>query len=394
MWYEKGSAEPNISQRKERYTLPRRGENIRKRKDGRWEARFPKGKNEKGKTIYGAVYGSTYKEAKERRRQVLENAPVSNRNCTGNTFGDLLELWITDNRVRLKASTLYRYQYLIDTHIRPELGNKPTESITSTVINSYLADKLCNGRVDGSGGLSAAYVRSITLVINSALRFGMEQGLCSGAKVKINKPTVVPKELTILTPSQQHTLENMLQTDTDATKLGIMISLYTGLRIGEICALTWNDIDLKNKVIYVRNTVVRVKSADGHSSKTHLCIDTPKTTASMRCIPICSTLLPVLTCGAKKATSKYVVSAVSGFVSPRTFDYRFKKILDACQLPHINYHALRHTFATRCIEAGVDVKSLSEILGHGNVSITLNTYVHSSLDLKRIQIEKIACVSA
>ena len=237
---------------------------------------FPKVRTKKRKTIYGAVYGSTYKEAKERRRQILDNVPVSNRNCTENTFGDLLELWIAENRVRLKASTLYRYQYLIDTHIHPELGSKSTEAITSTVINSYLADKLHNGRVDGSGGLSAAYVRSITLVINSTLQFGMEQGVCSGTRFTINKPTVVPKELTILTSSEQRNLENMLQPDTDATKLGIMISLYTGLRIGEICALTWNDIDLKNKVIYVRNTVVRVKSADGDSTKTHLCIGTPE----------------------------------------------------------------------------------------------------------------------
>lgn len=198
----------------------------------------------------------------------------------------------------------------------------------------------------------------------------------------------------MLSSQQQLVLESLLQTDTDETKLGILISLYAGLRIGEICALTWNDIDLNNKVIYVRNTVVRVKSAAGDSAKTHLIIDTPKTAASLRCIPICSTLLSALTSCSARATSQYVVSYTSNFVSPRTYDYRFKKLLDACQIPRINYHALRHTFATRCIEAGVDVKSLSEILGHGDVSITLNTYVHSSMDLKRIQLEKIACVSA
>lgn len=204
----------------------------------------------------------------------------------------------------------------------------------------------------------------------------------------------MPKELPVLSSQQQLVLESLLQTDTDETKLGILISLYAGLRIGEICALTWNDIDLNNKVIYVRNTVVRVKSAAGDSAKTHLIIDTPKTAASLRCIPICSTLLSALTSCAARATSQYVVSYTSNFVSPRTYDYRFKKLLDACQIPRINYHALRHTFATRCIEAGVDVKSLSEILGHGDESITLNTYVHSSMDLKRIQLEKITCVSA
>lgn len=374
--------------------MPRRGENIRKRKDGRWEARFPKGKNEKGKTIYGAVYGSTYKEVKEKRRQRLENPPVAQANCSDNSFGSLLALWIADNQVRLKASTIYRYQYLIDTHILPELGFKSTNSITSTVINSFLSDKLEHGRLDGSGGLSAAYVRSITLVINSALRFGIDQGFCSVVGLKINKPTVTPKELPVLSSSQQLILEKWLQTDTDETKLGVLISLYTGLRIGEICALTWNDIDLKNKVIYVRNTVVRVKSAAGESAKTHLIIDSPKTAASLRCIPICSTLLSALLSWAPNAASQYVVSSTASFVSPRTYDYRFKKLLDACQIPRINYHALRHTFATRCIEAGVDVKSLSEILGHADVSITLNTYVHSSMDLKRTQLEKITCLTA
>ena len=373
--------------------MPRRGENIRKRKDGRWEARFPKGKNEKGNIIYGSIYGSTYKEVKEKRKKILENPPIPKRNHYNNSFGDLLVLWMADNRVRLKASTVYRYQYLIDTHIQPDLGSKPVENITSTVINSFLADKLKNGKVDGSGGLSASYVRSITLVINSALRFGMEQGLCSVAGFKINKPTIAPKELPVLSVSQQSVLESLLQTDTDETKLGVLISLYTGLRIGEICALTWGDIDLKNKVIYVRNTVVRVKSTVGDTSKTHLSIDTPKTAASLRCIPICSALLPALSSCAAKATSRYVISSGTNFVSPRTYDYRFKKLLDVCQIPHINYHALRHTFATRCIEVGVDVKSLSEILGHGNVSITLNTYVHSSMELKRIQLEKITNIS-
>lgn len=373
--------------------MSRRGENIRKRKDGRWEARFPIGKDEKGRTMYGAVYASTYKEAKDKRRQRLERQAVVSTNCPDNSFRNLLSLWIADNQVRLKPSTIYRYQYLIDTHILPDLGTKPLDGITSTVINTFLSQKLEHGRLDGSGGLSAAYVRSITLVINSALRFGIDQGLCSGIGLKISKPTVIPKELPVLSTSQQVILEKCLQTDTDETKLGVLISLYTGLRIGEICALTWGDIDLKNKVIYVRKTVVRVKSATGEQSKTHLIIDDPKTVASHRCIPICSTLLSALLPFTPKTTSQYVVSSTASFVSPRTYDYRFKKLMDACQIPRINYHALRHTFATRCIEAGVDVKSLSEILGHGDVSVTLNTYVHSSMDLKRIQLEKITSVS-
>lgn len=373
--------------------MPRRGENIRKRKDGRWEARFPKGKDAEGHTKYGAVYGATYKEAKEKRRQVQENMQAVVTPGTEALFHELLSLWIADSQVRLKASTVYRYQYLIDTHILPELGNKSLESMTSPVINSFLAKKLQNGRLDGSGGLSAAYVRSISLVISSALKFGAEQGMCSTISTKIKKPALTPKELPVLLVGQQSALENTLLIGMDETKLGVYISLYTGLRIGEICALTWNDVDLKNRLIYVRNTVVRVKSDSNIGSKTHLIIDTPKTASSLRCIPICSKLYNVLSDYAANSKSKFVASPNGTFTSPRTFDYRYKKLLDASNVPRINYHALRHTFATRCIEAGVDVKSLSEILGHANVSITLNTYVHSSMDLKRTQLEKIACLT-
>lgn len=374
--------------------MPRRGENIRKRKDGRWEARYPKGKDAEGHTTYGAVYGTTYKEAKEKRRQIQEKVQLLTTPEKGVLFHELLSLWIADSQVRLKASTVYRYQYLIDTHILPELGGMSLESMSSLVINSFLASKLQDGRLDGSGGLSAAYVRSITLVISSALKFGAEQGMCSAVSSKIKKPVLTPKELPVLTVDQQNALENTLLTGIDESKLGIYISLYTGLRIGEICALTWDDVDLKNRLIYVRNTVVRVKSDSGTGSKTHLIIDTPKTASSLRCIPICSKLYSLLSNYVPNVKSRFVTSSIAAFISPRTFDYRFKKLLDESKIPHINYHALRHTFATRCIEAGVDVKSLSEILGHANVSITLNTYIHSSIDLKRSQLEKITCLTA
>lgn len=130
----KGHKNPIYHNRRERKILPRRGENIRKRKDGRWEARFPKGKNQNGNTVYGAVYGATYKEAKEKRRRLLENPATDQANRTDSSFGNLLTLWIADNKVRLKASTIYRYQYLIDTHILPELGIRSVDSIRFTYL--------------------------------------------------------------------------------------------------------------------------------------------------------------------------------------------------------------------------------------------------------------------
>ena len=187
-------------------------------------------------------------------------------------------------------------------------------------------------------------------------------------------------------------MEQHLKSDLSPTNIGILISLYTGLRIGEICALCWNDIDLNARTIYVRHTVSRVRSTS-EECKTELILDEPKTASSKRIIPIPSPLFSVLLDYSKEATSAFVVSNSESFVSPRTYDARFHKLLRDCQIKGLSYHGLRHTFATRCIEAGVDVKSLSEILGHANVSITLNTYVHSSLEMKKSQLEKLTLLS-
>lgn len=196
------------------------------------------------------------------------------------------------------------------------------------------------------------------------------------------------KDLCILDIYQQRKLEEYLSIDADHTKIGIFISLHTGMRIGEICALSWDNIDFSNNIIHVRSTIARVRDDTSEKSNSKLILDTPKTLASIRDIPISTYLLTFLSQMKKHAKSSFVVSDKLSFVSPRTYEYRFHKILKECGLPSINYHALRHTFATRCIEAGVDVKSLSEILGHANVGITLNTYVHSSIEMKRQQLEK------
>lgn len=175
----------------------------------------------------------------------------------------------------------------------------------------------------------------------------------------------------------------------DCTALGMLISLHTGLRIGEVCALKWSDVDIERKILTVRQTVARVKANSNDNCKSKLILDAPKTKNSLREIPINSFLLPLLVKKKSESVSDFVISEQKTFVSPRTFEYRYHKTLERFDIEQVNYHSLRHTFATRCIERGVDCKSLSEILGHANVNITLNTYVHSSMELKRIQIEKL-----
>lgn len=372
--------------------MPRRGENIRRRKDGRWEARYKKGVNSTGRAVYGSVYGKSYREAKakqiEKIQSITKTTIVTDKGYP--YFREVLSLWIDDSRVRLKGATECRYRNLIDEHILPGLGNKRVNELTGPVINAFLADKLDHGRLDGKGGLSPSYVRSIMLVIRSAINYAATEKLCLPLQSKISKPPVVSKNLPILSAAEQKKLENICLSETDETKVGVLLSLYAGLRIGEVCALTWEDIDWVERVIHIRHTVSRVnKNIENGVKSTTLIIDRPKTKSSFRDIPLCSKLIPVLSELKKQTASPYVISNREQFISPRTYEYRYHKLLRASGTADINYHALRHTFATRCIEAGVDVKSLSEILGHADASITLNTYVHSSMERKRIQLEKL-----
>lgn len=376
--------------------MSKRGDNIHKRKDGRWEGRFKKGRKPDGTIIYGSLYGKTYREVKSK----LSELPKIEQNLRlpqnhERTFGEVLSLWMEHNRIRLKGGTINKYQNLIDTHIMPELGRVKLSELDSTMINTFLTKKMTSGRVDHKGGLSASYVRSIMLVISSSIKYAVEVQMCLPLKTPICKPSTTKKDLPVLSRDEQKHLEQYLLTDLDNTKAGILISLHTGLRIGEICALTWDDVDLQNHIIRVRHTVARVKNSDARfGSSSCLILDTPKTAASTRDIPISSALLPILTIINNQASSKFVVSNSETFLSPRTFEYRYHRLLEESGIASINYHALRHTFATRCIEAGVDVKSLSEMLGHANVGVTLNTYVHSSMKLKRTQLEKLITFSA
>jgi len=372
--------------------MPRRGDNIRKRKDGRWEARYIRQDGDKVPPKYCSVYGRSYQEAKKKRDEIMkQEKPQASKNPTV-VFRDVLNVWQESNKIRLKESSVSRYQNLIETHILPELGNKRMDQLTTSVINCHLTSMLKNGRLDNNGGLSAAYVRSIALIINSAIAFGATADLCRPLKASISKPPVPKQELTILSTESQTVLECGLLENMCAEKLLIYITLYTGLRIGEACALRWEDIDLDRKLLYVKQTLSRVWYVENGKKKSKWIIDSPKTPSSQRYIPICSKLYAVLCSFPHAAKQGYILTdtKTTGFLSPRTFEYRYKSILKKCGLEVFNYHALRHTFATRCIERGVDIKSLSEILGHSDVAITLNTYVHSSMDLKRLQLEKLA----
>ncbi len=370
--------------------MPKRCANIHKRKDNRWEGRIKVGRYPNGATKYYSIYGKTYSDVKEKMDTVrLQDLSNKNLATTSDTFQTVAASWLSSIKISVKKATIYRYEYLLELHIVPILGEYKIAEITTAIINKFLQDKMTNGKING-GKLSASYVKSMSNLIKAILDFAVDKELCSPLKGKINRPTEEKEEIPILSYQEQVKLKAFIDDNMDLTCLGIVISLYAGLRIGEVCALSWKDIDLETGIIHIKHTVSRINLHNNPDKKTELILDKPKTKSSMRDVPISSILMPYLTSAKCVATSDYVVSDKELFLSPRTFEYRYHKILKKCFIEDINYHALRHTFATRCVEADVDIKSLSEILGHSNVSITLNTYVHSSMDQKRKQLEKLS----
>ena len=367
--------------------MSRRGDKIRKRKDGRWEGRYNKGRDGRGKIKYGSIYGKSYKEVKEKLDLAVksfDSAKQTNVLSSSIKFSEVLELWLNNNKVHQKGATTNRYQYLIDTHIIPTLGCYFVNDITAGMVNSVLNKKLTEGRLDGQGGLSNSYVKSMMLVIKSALKYASDEEWCQPLKSPIYKPPEEKNELTVLDHDEQKRLEHYIMSNISETTVGILLSLHAGLRIGEICALKWDDIDMSNRIIHIRHTVSRIRAFDDcESTSTKLIIDSPKTKESKREIPISNFLLIILQKEKVLAKSEYVVSNKESFVSPRTYEYRFHRILKQCNIDSINYHALRHTFATRCIESNCDVKTVSSILGHTNISTTLNVYVHPNMEHKR-----------
>ena len=264
------------------------------------------------------------------------------------------------------------------------------KKLNNIVINEFLYDKSIQGRLDRKGGLSASYLQTIAFIINSAVQLSVKQGYRASFSGEITKPNkrTRKKEPDFLSVHEQSVLEKHLLSQPTEKNVGILLSLYMGLRIGEVCGLKWDDIDFIAKTIHVKHTVERIINinANQNDNKTILVLCEPKSITSNRIIPIPSRIFPLL--NRYKNNRGFIIKGKTyEYTDPRVFQNSFHKCLDSCKLRSINYHTLRHTFATRCIEAGVDIKSLSEMLGHSSVNITLNTYVHSSLEHKRKQIE-------
>lgn len=374
--------------------MSKKGENIYKRKDGRWEGRYVRAYDENGKMKYGYIYAATYREAKQKLEEKkyhvgnlwVESAP----NCNMR-YSKILDAWLQSTYINIKESTYARYFRLIETHIRPILGKYDICKISTQLIEGFILDQLDSGRLDGKGGLSPKTVTDMLTIIKSSMEYARYNGfgiLCDLRKLTIKKKD---KEMRVLTQAEQSALVNVLLSDTDRYKFGVLLSLYTGIRIGELCALRWEDISITTATLKIRRTMQRIQDTSvGATAKTKVIITEPKSHCSMRDIPLPQFVIEI----ARKFSDSPKAFILSGdknkYVEPRTMQYHFKAYVEESKIEDANYHSLRHTFATRCIEVGFDVKTLSEILGHANVNITLNCYVHSSFDLKCANMNKLS----
>ena len=366
--------------------MSRKGENIYKRKDGRWEGRYLKGYDADGKAKYGYVYAKSYRET---RQKLIESRQIPMEIYTKDirklTFSQLATQWLGYIKRNVKESSYTMYEGIVWKHLLIDLGEFKLSELSNQVLEAYL-------------------------------------------------------------------LQNV-----DSIKAGVLLCLYTGIRIGELCALKWKNIDLENEQIEIRTTMQRIRNTEGASPgklqaaektqtekmpaersqtekilrekepmdemltgkiqmdklqreklqmgktqmtkftngsingfpKTKIIITTPKTKSSIRNIPLPKKIVNVLRMFQSGEDDYFLTGSSIKYLEPRTIQYRFKKYLRDCHIPDTNFHTLRHTFATRCVELGFEIKSLSEILGHSNVNITLNRYVHSSMEMKRENMSKL-----
>lgn len=369
--------------------MPKKGENIYKRKDGRWEGRYIKSRTESGKIIYGYVYARSYRETKEKQKAKIASYTSQIANKNEHVFSNIASEWFESIKLHTKTSTQNKYHNMLTNYILPEYGNQPFSTITYEFIEAHCKFLLESGRKKGNG-LSPKTVSDVLAIIRNISKFAIRKGIYVANDANAVQIRQDIKPMRVLNKAEQSQLCEYILKKPEACSIGILVCMFTGLRIGEICALRWEDISFSDQSIYIHHTLQRIQMHRGHGAKTEVVVTTPKSSCSIRKIPLPDEILEILVLN-KKASSGYVLTNDEyKFIEPRTMQNKFKKILKAVGIENANFHALRHTFATRCVELGFDVKSLSEILGHATVNITMNRYVHPTYEMKKKNMQKLS----
>lgn len=364
--------------------MPRRGENIYKRKDGRWEGRIskPDGK-------YKYVYAKTYKEVKEKKKNCQDNIKSYETPKQIKNASELFEYWLSNDVFnQVKPTTYGNYYCSMKKYIIPFFKKSGNERITELSVAKFVKT------IKDNNLISDTYKRKILVIFKTALKKILKESADYLPILDVIKlPKIETAPVQVFSIREQRLIENtVLQLD-KIDAYGIILCFYTGIRLGELCALKWSDIDFESGIMSISKTVARTKNFKKGENKTVLLVGTPKSNKSIRKIPLPDFILKYY---AKYKTyninefneNNYILSKSGTPVDPRTIEKLYKKIIINSGVKYRKFHAIRHTFATRALELGVDIKTLSEILGHASVSITLNIYAHSLIEQKKIAIDK------
>ena len=300
-----------------------------------------------------------------------------------NKFSKIIALWKEDKKQYVKRSTFAAYTLLIENHILPSFGEMAL--VEEQDVQTFVFRKL-------NEGLSHKTIKDILIVLKMILRFGVKNQMAEYRQIDIKFPTERDKHsIDILSRSHQKQIMEYIRLHFTFKNLGIYICLSAGMRIGEICALTWDDLDVENGIIHVRKTIQRIYVIEEHRKYTEVILDTPKTKNSIREIPMTKNLLKMIRPIKKIVNGNfYVLTNEPKPTEPRTYRNYYKQFMQSLGLPLMKFHGLRHSFATRCIESKCDYKTVSVLLGHSNISTTLNLYVHPNLEQKKRCMEQMS----
>ncbi|EOH90976.1 tyrosine-type recombinase/integrase [Enterococcus pallens] len=353
----------------------RRGENIYWRKDKRWEGRYSKGKNVHGKTMYGSVYGKTLREVREKLYPLKVKYQMIQKD-QGESAISLREWgyrWLLEMKSTIKQSTYANYEHKMVHYVLSEIGDYGLNELDEEAAEELLKSLQLRG-------LKPSTIQVIFRITNQCINVAIRKKLIKENPFKlIQLPKVVKKRNQAITRQEQKRLETVAASEKNGKGLPVLLALYAGLRIGEIAALTWKDIDFENNLIHVHSTFQRVFGVVA-GKKTELVYTSSKTVSSIRSIPMSKLLKQVLMRQRKKSAGEFVVSRREQPVEPRLLTYHFHRIRKKAKLGTIHFHQLRHTFATRCLESKGDIVSVSALMGHGSTQMTLDTYASSLME--------------
>ena len=372
----------------------RKGKNIYKLKNRRCEGRYIKGKDKLGHVQYVYVHAKGCREAKRKimSQNITNQAESLAAEIKNIKFSVIANNWLIEKKVCLKYSSYIKYKNVLNGYILPYFKDYRINNISYSDVTAFLSQLMTTAGTKNTG-LSNKTVSDVLSIFQAILCYAKKKkGICIEYDAKNISIKHEKKYFNIISKPNQTILLTYIKNNISYKNIGILISLCTGLRIGEVCALRWEDISFDDYTVYIHHTMQRIQTENDPERKTKIIITEPKSISSIRKIPLPSDLVNILNNSLLEHNGFVLTGCENKFVEPRVLENHFKKILKYCNIPETNFHTLRHTFATNCVEVGFDVKSLSEILGHANVSITMNRYVHPSMDLKRDNMNKLTNV--